>query len=190
MWHFRAHHDFILTEINTQWNNKDSFLESGSAKVSYEFSCLSICLCLSIHWSGCPSISLFICPSVWNTVFSGLTHYFFLIILHKVRVQYAHKSSRARSLRNVLVPKTDSKSNFLNFSVNLFIIFFWNCTWWLTLKSDKKWVFWIFKENLYFCQVRVNVSFLGINSRLFELSLKLVHYVFLKFCLMTGIKIG
>ena len=34
-----------------------------------------------------------------------------------------------------------------NFSLNLFIRFFWNCTWLQALMNEQKWLFWIFKGN-------------------------------------------
>ena len=58
----------------------------------------------------------------------------------------------------------DPRSLFLNSSSNLFIRFFWNCTWWEALKSSFKLLFWIFKENSYYGQDRVNWPFWDQNS--------------------------
>ena len=42
------------------------------------------------------------------------------------------------------------KSILYKFSLNLFIRFFWNCTWWQALKSGVKWLLWIYTSNHMF----------------------------------------
>ena len=53
------------------------------------------------------------------------------------------------------------ESTLLIFFLNLSIRFFWNSTWWQTLKSRQKWLFWILKINSYFTQNGVNRSSVG-----------------------------
>ena len=42
------------------------------------------------------------------------------------------------------------KSLFLIFSRNLFIRFFWNCTWYQALEIMQNWLFWSLKKTLYY----------------------------------------
>ena len=58
----------------------------------------------------------------------------------------------------------------LNFSLNLLIWFFWT--------------FYVFKENFYFAQIRINEAFLGSTKQKYKNFTKSFHYTFPKFYVM------
>ena len=77
----------------------------------------------------------------------------------------------------------------LTFSLNCFIRFFRNCTWWQILWIQENWQFWIFKEKSYLiCLNQRSGYFLGSKSTLLNFSLDLlINCIFLKLYLMTGL---
>ena len=77
----------------------------------------------------------------------------------------------------------------LTFSLNCFITFFRNCTWWQILWIQENWQFWIFKEKSYLtCLNQRSGYFLGSKSTLLNFSLDLlINCIFLKLYLMTGL---
>ena len=80
---------------------------------------------------------------------------------------FSEKNSYFTQIR-VNEPFLDPKSTLLNISINLFIRFFWNCTWWHEIKNNLKWLI------IYYAQNGVNGTFWGRKSLLLYL--------------MTGIK--
>ena len=83
-------------------------------------------------------------PSVRSsvTVFSGLASYFFLIFTWiqssiNTKSDGAHFFEENFHAQNALVNAAflGTKINILNFSLNQFIRFFWNCTWWQAVMS-------------------------------------------------------
>ena len=133
---------------------------SSSAGGSHEFS----------------SVCLFICPSVCN---SGLAHYFSLCCMksgfnkHKKVTEPFFEEISWCAQSGVNGAFSGTKSKLLNFFVNLFIRFFWNCTWWQALKSGQKWQFWIIMERSYYAQNGRSGSFLSPKLTPFELFLNL-----------------
>ena len=117
----------------------------------------------SVRLSNCPSVHFPIC----NIIFSGLAHYFFLIFCMKLGFNKYIKRTEPILAENSYYLQhglhgtfSDPKSIFLNFSLNFFIIFFWNCTWWKAFKNGYKRLFWIFKESFYYVQIGGNGLYL------------------------------
>ena len=67
------------------------------------------------------------------------------------------------------------KSTLLNFSLNLLNRFFWNCTWWHTLKNVLKWLFWSFNQNSYYAQNGVNGVFWAQNWHFEDMFIRLFY---------------
>ena len=104
-------------------------LDPGSNRGSYEFS----------------SLRPFFHPSA--TLFSGLANYFVIISIN------IWKSLIPDWRKFLLCPKWgNTKSIFLDFSLNLFIRFFWSYyTWWQAFNNGKKWRFFYFSWKFTSC---------------------------------------
>lgn len=84
----------------------------------------------------------------------------------------------------------DPTSTHFNFSLNLFIGYFWNCNWWVALRRGFKWMFWIVKENSYYAYNGVNGTFFGPKSIMLKYSSIMVIKFFGNCTRWIAFKIG
>ena len=87
-------------------------------------------------------------PSIYNALFLGLPHYFFLNFCMNLGFS---------KISSFVSPKWGKWAILgAKFYLNLFIKYLWNCAWLQALKGGLKWLVWIFKENYYYSQHWVN----------------------------------
>ena len=100
------------------------------------------------------------------------------------------KSTGFWFLRKILmIPKIGS--TLVNLSESCESVFFSNCTWWQSFKSELKSLFWIFKKNPYYDRNGVTKVFLEPKSTLLDIfSLNLLFRFFWNCAWWPAFKIG